>query len=217
MPTAAHYACWFAGALAELLVVIFSLSLGLFRKYWALNLYMATCVIVSVLRFYVLTVDSFESKAYRYLYFCSDCALTIFLYLFVLSSFRSLTDDPQIKKKITIGLLSVLGFTAFFTYDAVNLSSPRIFTHFAFELSQNLFLVGALLSFLLLGLAIKKTPEAKVVLQFAFLLSLYLGSYALAYGLTNSYNHLDLTQFVTNTSLLFPLGLAYVVADAAES
>ena len=217
MPTTAQYACWFAGILAELLVVVFSLSLGLFRKYLALNLYMATCVIVSLLRFYVLTVHSFESEAYRYLYFYSDCALTIVLYLFVLSLFLSLTDNPQTKKKITVGLLFVLGFTALFTYDAVNLSSARIFTHFAYELSQNLFFVGLPLSFLLLGLAIKKRAETKVVLQLSFLLALCFGSYAVSYGLSNSHNYLELNHFVANIGLLFPLGTAYVIADASES
>jgi hypothetical protein len=81
-------------------------------------------------------------------------------------------------------VLLLLG-TALFSYAVVAQSSERLSTSFAYELSQNLYFVGLVLTYLLWAAVVKLRESRTRVVQFVLALGLYFSAYAASYALVN--------------------------------
>jgi hypothetical protein len=176
-------------------VVVCALTRHTFRRYLCLNLYILASLAVSLVRYQVLAQFGWASTEYRYCYYYSDAGLTIFLYLALISLYMQVFDEMKAEKFVRLASIVLLGGTALFSYMVVQQSSHRMLTAFAYELSQNLYFVGLVLTYVLWG-AILKLRETRIQL---IQLVLSLGVYFSAFGASFAFHNI-LPQ--TMTSLL---------------
>ena len=211
MPGPLQFAIWFLGTLLEVAVVVCAVKKGLFRRYFFLNLYMLLSAAVSVGRFRVLMTDGVDSTAYRYFYFYSDALLTIILFFALISLFSYVFEEMHVEKYVRMGAVLLLAGTAWFTYAVVNQSSARIVTHFVFELSQNLYFVGLVLTYVLWGAILKLRETRALLVQLVLSLGVYFSAYAASYAISNLRPNLfDYVSFIVPViGCLLPLAWAY--------
>jgi hypothetical protein len=168
-------------------VVVCALKKGAFRKYFFLNLYMAASVIVTVARFRVLTSYGFTSSEYVYLYYYSDALLTIFLYLSLSSLYAHVFSELQAERYVKFGALILLAGTALFSYGVVEESTTKLISRFVVELSQNLYFVGLVLTYVLWAAILKLRETRARLVQIVLSLGVYFSLFAADYALRNLY------------------------------
>lgn len=167
-----------------------------FRRYIFLNVYMASSILVSAGRYEVLHRAGLSSLEYAYFYYYSDALLTIGLYFVLLNLYSLVFDEMKVERYLRLGAVLLLGGTAWFSYAVVQQSSHRILSHFAFELSQNLYFVGLVLTYALWG-AIVKLRETRVrLVQVVLALGVYFSALAANYALQNLYPKATILRFV---------------------
>jgi hypothetical protein len=112
---------------------------------------------------------------------------------------------------VRLGAVLTLAGTAWFSYAVVNQSSARMMTHFAFELSQNLYFVGLVLTYVLWGAILKLRESRALLVQLVLSLGVYFSAFAASYAISNlnptlfSYIHYLVPVF----GCLLPLAWAY--------
>ena len=187
MPGLLEYAIWSLCTLLEAAVVVCAIKRGAFRKYFLLNVYMAASVLVSLVRFYVLHSSGLRSSEYVYTYYYTDALLTIFLYFALASLFSSVFSEMRAEQYVKLGAVVLLGGTALFSYAVVNQSQAKLVTHFVVELSQNLYFVGLVLTYVLWGAVLKLRETRTRLIQLVLSLGVYFSLFAANYALRNLY------------------------------
>jgi hypothetical protein len=205
------YIIWFIGVLCEAGVVVCALKRGAFQRYLLLNLYMACTVLVELARFKTLTQFGLSSPQYVYLYYYSDAVLTILLYFALSSLYVQVFGEMKAERYVKTGAILLLGGTALFTYAVVLHSSNRLVTTFVFELSQNLYFVGLVLTYVLWGAILKLRETRARLVQIVLSLGVYFGLFAANYAIENLYPSLMswFTPLAQVFGLFLPLAWAY--------
>jgi hypothetical protein len=203
------YFVWVLGTALEVAVVVCSIYRKSFKRYFFLNLYMFLCAVASVGRFLVLRHSSLDSLEYRYFYFFSDALLTIALYFGLISLYSHLFEELGLEKYVRLGAVLLLGGTAWFSYAVVSQSSARILTHFAYELSQNLYFIGLVLTYLLWAFILKLRETRSRLVQIVLSLGIYFSAYAATYAIINLNPHLYSYLTFTGPLMGFILPLAW--------
>jgi len=207
-----EYIFWLLGTLCEAGVVVCALKKGAFRRYLFLNLYMAASVVVSICRYEVMTHSGFTSQAYLYFYYYSDAVLTILLYFSLTSLYAHVFGELQASRLVRLGAILLLGGTAIFSYAVVQESSAKMITHFVVELSQNLYFVGLVLTYLLWAAITKMRETRAQLVQLVLSLGLYFSLFAANYALRNLYPSLSSLCIALLPVFGFVLPLAWAYA-----
>lgn len=207
------FACfvWFVGLLCEAAVLVCALKKRAFRRYLLLNLYMA-CVVVSELgRFKIVAEYGFSSRQYQYFYYYSDAILTIFLYFALSTLYAHVFSEMKAERYVKMGTLLLLAGTALFTYAVVEQSTAKFVTHFVVELSQNLYFVGLVLTYVLWAAILKLRETRTRLIQLVLSLGVYFSLFAANYAIRNLYPPLSsvFVPLVQVFSLFLPLAWAY--------
>jgi len=155
VPGSLGYAIWFLATLLEVAVVVCAIKRRSFSRYLCLNLYMFFSFVISLLRFQFLTHFGLRSSEYKYCYYYSDAVLTIFLYLALITLYLNVFDEMKVEKYVRLVAVLLLAGTALFSYGVVQQSSNKMLTGFVYELSQNLYFVGLVLTYVLWGAILK--------------------------------------------------------------
>src|SRR5436309_12038379 len=207
----ADWVIWMLGTLFEAAVVVCALRRKAIRRYFFLNLYMLFSVFVSLGRFQVLLHSGRSSVEYRYFYFYSDDLLTIVLYFALISLYLLVFQELHVERYLRMGAVLLLAGTAWFSYAVVSQSSHRMLTHFAFELSQNLYFVGMVLTYVLWGAILKLRETRALLVQLVLSLGVYFSLFAANYAIRNLYPSVSpmaiaLLQFI---GCFLPMAWAY--------
>lgn len=191
--------------------MVCALSKGAFRKYFFLNLYMAASVIVTIVRFRVLTSYGFTSSEYIYLYYYSDALLTIFLYLTLSSLYAHVFRELHAERYVRFGTLLLLAGTALFSYGVVEESTTKLISRFVVELSQNLYFVGLVLTYVLWAAILKLQETRARLVQIVLSLGVYFSLFAADYALRNLYPAMSslLISLLQVFGCFLPLAWAY--------
>lgn len=190
MPGPFEYTIWFLGALFEAVVVVCSLWRGPFRRYFTLNLYMLMSFVASVGRYYVLTRHGLTSSEYIYFYYYSDAILTICLYFALMGLYAIVFEELGAALRLRVFMMLLLIGTTLFSYSVVQQSEGKILSRSIVELSQNLYFVGLVLTYVLWA-ALLKLRESRVrVIQIVLSLGVYFSIHAANYALRNVYPNL---------------------------
>ena len=209
---------WFLATLFEASVVVCSIQKKAFRRYFFLNLYMLFSVLVSVGQLRVLTYYGRSSLEYRYFYFYSEALLVITLYFALISLYSRVFQELQLERYVRLGAILLLAGTAWFSYGVVNQSSSRMLTHFVFELSQNLYFVGLVLTYALWGVILKLRETRALLVQLVLSLGVYFSAYAASYAISNLrpslYSYVSLLLPIMGC--LLPLAWAYAIWRVPE-
>jgi hypothetical protein len=180
----------------ELAFVVCSIARRSFFRYFFLNLYFLLVLGSSVARKVALSVFGLSSLEYRYAYFYTDALLTLALYVALISLYARVFGELRFGKYVrTIAVLLLLG-TAVFTYAVVAQSTDRLSTNFAYELSQNLYFVGLVLTYILWGAVLKLRETRTRLVQFVLSLGLYFSAYAASYALLNLASRYSVVYFI---------------------
>jgi hypothetical protein len=190
MPSGIALAIWILGMAVGVCFVATSMIRGSFLQYFFLNLYVILSLCADLGRQYVLHYFGIESSQYIYAYYYTDCLLTIALFVAVISLASRVFAELNLGRYVRfVAILLLLG-TAGFSYAVVAQSTDRLDTSFALELSQNLYFVGLVLTYLLWGAVLKlretRTRLVQMVLSLGLYFSAYAGSYAFANLVPNS-------------------------------
>jgi hypothetical protein len=172
-------------------VVVCSLLRGSFRRYFTLNLYMMASLATSLGRYVVLARNGFTSDEYTYFYYYSDAILTICLYFALMSLYSFVFEELGAATYVRAFSMLLLAGTALFSYGVIHQSENRMATLYVFELSQNLYFVGLVLTYLLWGAVLKMRETRARVIQFVLSLGVYFSLYAANYALDNIYPNLS--------------------------
>jgi hypothetical protein len=217
MPGPLEYCIWLVCTLLEGAVVVCAVKSQSFRRYIFLNLYMGLSFLVSVFRYQVLSHYGMASSEYVYFYYYSDTLLTIGLYFALLNLYSLVFDEMKVERFLRLGAILLLGGTAWFSYAVVQQSSHRILSHFAYELSQNLYFVGLVLTYALWGAILKMRETRARLIQLVLALGVYFSAFAANYALQNLYFKAGVLRFVTPLlGCILPAAWAYCFLRVSE-
>lgn len=190
MPGPFTYFIWFVGILCEAAVLVCALKKGAFRRYLLLNLYMAGLMIVELGRYRILSQYGQSSAQYAYFYYYSDALLTICLYFALSSLYSHVFSEMKAERYVKMGTLLLLAGTAAFSGAVVLQSSAKLLTHFVLELSQNLYFVGVVLTYVLWAAILKLKETRTRLIQLVLSLGIYFSLLAANYAIRNLYPQL---------------------------
>jgi hypothetical protein len=181
------YFTWIICSLLEAGVVVCALRQGAFRRYLPLNLWMLLELLSGLSRFYVLNSYGFQSSEYTYFYYYSEALTTIGLYFALTSLYARVLEELKAEVYVRMAAILLLSGTAVFSYLIVRQSTHLLVTHFVVELSQNLYFVGLVLTYLLWGAMLKLRESRTRVIQFVLSLGVFFSMFAANYALRNLY------------------------------
>jgi hypothetical protein len=202
---------WLVGILAEAAVVVCALKKGAFRRYLLLNLYMAGLLFVELGRYRIVSQYGLRSTQFIYFYYYSDAILTIFLYFALCTLYSHVFSEMNAERYVKLGAILLLAGTALFTYAVVMQSTAKLLTHFVIELSQNLYFVGLVLTYVLWGAILKLRETRARLIQLVLSLGVYFSLLAANYAIRNLYPPLS-TVFIPLVQIFgvfLPLAWAY--------
>lgn len=185
MPGSISTIIWFLGTAFELAFLVCSIHRKSFFRYFFLNLYFLLTLAFSLFRHFVLGRYGLDSDEYRYAYYYSDALLTLLLYVALISLYSRVFGELRFSKLVRFSAVLLLLGTAGFSYAVVAQSQQRLVTEFACELSQNLYFVGLVLTYLLWGTILKMGETRTRLVQIVLSLGVYFSAYAASYALVN--------------------------------
>lgn len=157
------------------------------RRYLLLNVYMAASVVVTLGRYKVLSQFGFSSSEYVYTYYYSDALLTILLYFALSSLYAHVFSELKAERLVRTATLVLLAGTALFSYAVVQESASKLVTRFVVELSQNLYFVGLVLTYVLWAAILKLRETRTRLIQLVLALGVHFSLFAANYALRNLY------------------------------
>ncbi len=211
------YLVWSVCMLAQAAVLVCAFRSRCFGRYFTLNSYMLAALLLSTGRVFVFVRYGYTSPQYFYFYFFSDALLTICLYFALMGLYAHVFQEMGVSRYLRTAAIVLLGLTAGVSYQMVVSSSHKLLTHFTVELSQNLYFVGVVLTYLLWG-AIMKLHETRTrLIQLVLALGIYFSAYAASYALLNLYPGFGAWRYVSHLmSLWLPLAWAYTFIKIPE-
>jgi len=211
VPGSIGYTIWFLGSLLEVCVVLSAIAKHSFRRYLCLNFYMLFSFLISLGRYYVLNHFGLRSIEYKYFYFYSDAVLTIFLYLALITLYLHVFDEMKVEKYVRLTAVLLLVGTVLFSYGVVQQSQNKMLTGAFFaELSQNLYFVGLVLTYVLWGAILKLRETRTQLIQLVLSLGIYFSAFAATFALGNMFPNFQFFGYVVPVfGCLLPLAWAY--------
>jgi glucan phosphoethanolaminetransferase (alkaline phosphatase superfamily) len=115
------------------------------------------------------------------------------------------------ERYVQIGSVALLAGTALFSFAVVEQSSGKILSHFVFEISQNLYFVGLVLTYILWAAILKLRETRTRLIQLVLSLGVYFSLYAANYALRNMYPSAEAIFTVLNPLIgcFLPFAWAY--------
>ena len=196
MPGPIDLIIWFLGTAFELAFVVCTLARKSFLCYFFLNLYLLLSTTVSMGRFFILWSYGQSSDQYMYFYFYSDALLTLALFVALVRLYSLVLGELRAGEYVKWGAVFLLLGTAGFSYAVVAQSANRLSTSFAYELSQNLYFVGLVLTYILWGAVLKLRETRTRLVQIILSLGLYFSGYAASYALANFSGKHGIIQYI---------------------
>ena len=196
MPGPIDLTIWFLGLAFELMFVVCSLERKSFLRYFFLNLYLLIALAVSIGRFLILWSYGQGSNQYMYFYYYSDALLTLTLFCALISIYSRVFGELRAGEYVKWGAVFLLLGTAGFSYAVVAQSTERLSTSFAYELSQNLYFVGLVLTYILWGAVLKLRETRTRLVQIILSLGLYFSGYAASYAFMNFSGKFGIIRYI---------------------
>jgi hypothetical protein len=183
-----QYTVWLICTTLEAGVLVCAIKKDALRRYLFLNIAMVASAMVSIARYQILSHYGFTSKEYLYFYYYSDFLLVITLYLALTSLYSHVFAELKAERYVSLGTVLLLCGTALFSYAVVQQSSSKLVTHFVVELSQNLYFVGLVLTYVLWGAVLKLRETRTRLIQLILSTGVYFSLFAANFALQNLYH-----------------------------
>ncbi|HEV2304590.1 MAG TPA: hypothetical protein VGR93_03655 [Candidatus Acidoferrales bacterium] len=175
---------------------------------------------MTVSGFFILRRYGFSSPAYGYFYYYTDALLTISLFFVIMSFYHQVFRQMGAGKYVRLASILLLSATAAFSFAVVHQNLGHLTaTHFVVEMSQNLYFVGVVLTYLLWGAIIKLRETRTRLIQLVLALGIFFSSDAAGYALRNLYPSLEanfLRWVPPIAGTFLPLAWAYTFTKIPE-
>jgi len=206
-----------AGFVLYVGVLVCSVRSKSFLNYLTLNLYVIVATVLSVSRIAILETAGFRSRQYYYFFYYSDVLLTICLFFVLMELYSHVFSELRLGKYIRGGAMLVLGATALASYLLVVASHDKMRTAFVTELSQNLYFVGLVLTYVLWGAVMKLHETRTRLIQFVLSLGVYFSAFAASFALSNLYPSIALSEYAQPVlGILLPAAWVYTFSQVSE-
>lgn len=183
------YFLWILTGLLQAAVVVLALRAKCFLRYFSLNFYMVCACIATAGRYFVFRHYGLDSNQYRYFFYYSDLLLTVCLYFTLTWLFSEVFRELGAGKYVRLTAIAVLVITAAVSLFIVRTAEHRLITKFAGELSQNLYFVGAMFTYLLWASMVKLHKTETRLVHVVLALGVYFSAYAASFAFGNLYPH----------------------------
>src|SRR5580704_9443125 len=172
---------------------------------------MVGLIVVELVRYRVLSQYGQSSTQYAYFYYYSDALLTICLYFALCTLYSHVFSEMKAERYVKMGALLLLVGTAVFSGAVVRQSSAKMLSHFVFELSQNLYFVGVVLTYVLWAAILKLRETRTRLIQLVLSLGIFFSLLAASFALRNLYPalHSVLQSLYPVTGCILPMTWAY--------
>jgi len=187
------YLLWLLNFSLEVSVLVCAFRRRVFLRYLPLNLAMLGAALANVGECYVILHYGLKSPVYRYFYYYSECVLIVLLYFSLFDLYQHVFAELGATKHIRAASLLLLLATAGVSFLMVRQIQHHLMGRFVIELSQNLYFVGLVLSYVLWG-AMMKLRETRVqLIQLALSLGVFFSAYSATYALLNLFPGFEIT------------------------
>lgn len=209
---------WCLGTALEAMFVVCSVARKSFLKYLFLNLYFLVSILTSVSRYLILRSYGVSSDEYMRCYYYTDAVLTLTLFLAIISLFHHVFGELRFAKYVRTSAVLLLLGTAGFSYAVVAGTEEKLSSGtLAYELSQNLYFVGLVLTYILWGAVLKLRETRTRLVQFVLALGLYFSAHAALYALMNMGERNQMLGYITPLlGCLLPLALTVTLIRYTE-
>jgi len=218
-----YFFLWILPTILPAVVIVCALRAKCLLRYFPLNFYMLVACTTTAARYVILAKYGYTSHQYFRFYFYSDALCTICLFFALTALFSYVFREMGAGTYIRVGAVAVLLLTVLVTYVMVRHNfagvsfaddtpqARRMVFDFIAKFSQNLYFVGAVLTYLLWG-ALKKLKETRTqLIQFVLSLGVYFTAFAASYafGVLNPTNPIWRLFGPYATGLWLPIAWAY--------
>jgi hypothetical protein len=211
------YAVWFLVTIADLFCLSCVLRKKSFSRHFTIVLFLSSSVTISVSRYVILLSSGLKSISYYYFYYYSDAVLTICLFFVLMDFYGQVFAELGVSKMLRAMAMLLLGGTSLISYHMVASSSDRLLTKFAYELSQNLYFVGVVLTYVLWGAMMKMRENRTHLMQLVLSMGVFFSVFAASYALRNMYpDHFIWRYFIHFTGVWLPASWAYTFVKVPE-
>lgn len=214
------YALGILSFLAEAYVVVCLFTSKNSLRYFSLNVYMLAAVGATVGQLIALRHFGVTSQVYGYVYYYTDALLTIALFFVIMSFYQQVFHQMGVGRYVRWASIFLLSATALFSYLVVRrMPSHHLTNRFVVEMSQNLYFVGVVLTYLLWGAVVKLRETRTRLIQLVLALGIFFSSDAACYALRNLFPSLEpsfLKWVPPLAGTFLPLAWAYTFTKISE-
>lgn len=164
------YAIWVLAAILEISVVVCAIYRGNFLRYITLNVYMLGTLAVQFVSYLCIRRYGISSSEYHFLYYYTDGLMTILMFFVIMQLYQQVFAQMKASRYIRSMAMALLLGTALFSYLVLRGHRANLTDQFAIEMTQNLYFVGVVLTYVL-WTAIFKMGETRMRLVY-FVISL---------------------------------------------
>jgi len=214
----ADYILWAASVLMDALAIFCLIKSRSFTRYIALGLFLVTSVLATSVSFAILATYGYKSHQYYYFYFYTDALMTIFLFFVLMGLYAHVFAELGVGKYVRAGAMLILAGTALVSIKIVAGSSHgKMLPLFIMELSQNLYFVGLVLTYVLWGAVMKLRETRTRLIQLVLSLGVYFSAFAASYALGNLYPSSTLWRYTAPIlEICLPAAWAYTFSQVNE-
>lgn len=210
---------WAVSFTLELYLVGRAIAKREFFRYLSLNLFVAVLALRDVAIFFVFRHYGFQSTQYAYAYYYSDALLTIMMYLAIMHLYAQVFREMHVGRYIRGLTVALLTGTALFSYMVVLNNANHLAGRFVIALSQNLYFVGLVLTYLLWAAVFKLRETRSRLVQLVLALGIYFSAAAALYALRNMFpaSSLEVAGVLVSVMGVFlPAAWAYTFTRTPE-
>jgi len=211
------YLLWFLTAFLEAGAVVCALRAKCLNRYFTLILYMGVAFLLTLGRYVIFLRYGFISEQYFYFYYYSDALLTICLYFALMGLYFQVFGEMGAKTSLRVAAMLLLAGTALTSYLILDSSRDRMLTRFVVELSQNLYFVGVVLTYLLWGSMLKLRETRTRLIQLVLALGVYFSAFAGCYALRNLHPEWQIWRYISHLMAIWlPVAWSYTFLKIPE-
>ena len=173
----------------------------------------------TVVDFAVFRRYGFSSAQYKYSFYYTDALLTVMMYLAIMHLYQQVFREMNVRKYIRGATVVLLAATALFAYGVVQSNTDHLTSRFVVEMSQDLYFVGVVLTYLL-WVAVFKLRETRTrLVQLVLALGIYFSGSAALYAFGDMFPDLHMVAnfLIPIVGTFLPAAWAYTFTMVPES
>lgn len=212
------YVIWAVSFMLEVYILGRAFASKDFLRYLSLHLFIAAMVFRDASLYLLMRAYGFSSAEYYHAYYYTDLLLTVMMFLAIMHLYYQVFREMRFGKYVRFATVGLLAGTAVFSWVVVQSSSDHLAGHYVIELSQDLYFVGLVLTYLLWAAVFKLRETRARLVQLVLALGIYFSGTAALYATRNMFPTLtSLSEFlVPILGVFLPAAWAYTFSRVPE-